>query len=96
MNLMASGAVLCCPSIPAKFCPWEHSKEFVVTSIYLTQQFGELGSLLLGKINVIDLLAADPFFGGWGILRFMNVAFVAGDEGPTSKTKTTENKPGRA
>ena len=65
------------PVNTAEVLPLGASKEFVVTSIYLTQRFGELGSLLLGKINVVDLLAADPFFGGWGILRFMNVAFVA-------------------
>jgi porin len=65
------------PVNTAEVLPLGASKEFVVTSIYLTQRFGELGSLLLGKIAVVDLLAADPFFGGWGILRFMNVAFVA-------------------
>jgi porin len=32
---------------------------------------------MLGKINVIDLLASHPFFGGWGTDRFWNVAFVA-------------------
>jgi porin len=30
---------------------------------------------------VIDLLANDPFFAGWGIDRFMNLAFVAPPDG---------------
>jgi porin len=37
--------------------------------------------LLVGKINVIDLLAADPVFGGWGTRRFMNLVFVAPPSG---------------
>jgi porin len=32
---------------------------------------------MIGKINMIDLLASDPFFGGWGNERFMNVAIAA-------------------
>jgi porin len=36
---------------------------------------------LLGGINVVDLLARDPFFGGWGIHRFDNIAFVAPPSG---------------
>lgn len=50
------------------------------TSLYYSQRWGGT-SLLLGKINAIDLLANDPFFGGWGIDRFMNLAFVAPPSG---------------
>lgn len=51
------------------------------TSIYLSQKIDARTSLLIGKINAIDLLAGDPFFGGWGTQRFMNVAFVAPPSG---------------
>jgi porin len=51
------------------------------SSIYLSQRIDPRTSLLVGKINVIDLLARDPFFGGWGTQRFMNLAFVAPPSG---------------
>jgi hypothetical protein len=51
-------------------------EELEATSLYVSQRWGGT-SLLLGKINAIDLLANDPFFGGWGIDRFMNLVFVA-------------------
>jgi porin len=58
------------------------SKDTVVaSSLYLSHQFGDRTSLLIGKINVVDLLAGDLFFGGWGNRRFMNVAFVAPPSG---------------
>jgi porin len=53
---------------------------WAASSLYLTQEFDDV-SLTLGKVNVIDLLAGDPFFGGWGTQRFMNVAFVAPPSG---------------
>ncbi|MGL4541748.1 MAG: carbohydrate porin, partial [Polymorphobacter sp.] len=42
--------------------------------------------LLVGKINVLDLLARDPFFGGWGTQRFMNLVFVAPPSGVVPAT----------
>jgi porin len=59
--------------------PLGSPEQLEATSLYVSQRWGGT-SLLLGKINVIDLLANDPFFGGWGIDRFMNLVFVA----PTS------------
>jgi porin len=61
--------------------PLGDPEEIVASSIYLTQRFGDSTSLMLGKINAVDLLAGDPFFGGWGIHRFMNLAFVAPPSG---------------
>jgi porin len=52
----------------------------VASSLYLSQQFGDV-NLLIGKINALDLLANDPFFGGWGTQRFMNISFVAPPSG---------------
>ena len=61
--------------------PLSAADEIVASSLYLTQKFGDRVSVMLGKINVVDLLASDPFFGGWGNTRFMNVAFVAPPSG---------------
>lgn len=55
--------------------------EIVASSIYLTQSLGDHVNLMLGKINALDLLASDSFFGGWGIHRFQNVAFAAPPSG---------------
>lgn len=60
--------------------PLGSSEQLEATSLYVSQRWGGT-SLLLGKINAIDLLANDPFFGGWGIDRFMNLAFVAPPSG---------------
>ena len=57
-----------------------------VTSIYLAQALGAKTNLLVGKINAIDLLASDPFFGGWGTKRFQNIAFVAPPSGVVPPT----------
>lgn len=76
-------------SLGGTFFPTNSGMEFpsdspdtlVATSLYLSQQFGSQTSLLVGKINALDLLENDPFFGGWGIHRFMNAVFVAPPSG---------------
>jgi porin len=60
--------------------PLGSPEQLEATSLYYSQRWGGT-SLLVGKINAIDLLANDPFFGGWGIDRFMNAAFVAPPSG---------------
>ncbi|MDF0546567.1 carbohydrate porin [Sphingobium sp. H39-3-25] len=57
-----------------------------VTSLYLVQKLARETSLILGKINAVDLLAGDPFFGGWGTRRFQNLAFVAPPSGVVPPT----------
>lgn len=52
----------------------------VASSLYFSQSLGDF-SLMLGKINAVDLIASDPFYGGWGATRFMNIAFVAPPSG---------------
>jgi porin len=52
----------------------------VASSLYFSQKAGDF-SMMLGKINAVDLVANDPFYGGWGNTRFMNVAFVAPPSG---------------
>ena len=61
-------------------------ERLVATSLYLTQRLGDSTNLMLGKINALDLLAADPFFGGWGRDRFTNIAFVAPPSGVVPPT----------
>ena len=51
--------------------------EVVATSLYYSQRFGDATRLMVGKINALDLLASNPFFGGWGTDRFWNLAFFA-------------------
>ena len=69
------------PTNTGSILPLNGKDSLVASSIYLTQRLGESGSLLIGKINAVDLLAGDPFFGGWGNHRFMNLALVAPPSG---------------
>lgn len=52
-----------------------------LSSVYLGQRFGESVSLLLGKINIIDIAAARPFAGGAGMDSFWNMVFTATPSG---------------
>ncbi len=56
--------------------PLASKDELVATSLYVSQRFGATTRLMIGKINVLDLISG-PFFGGWGTDRFWNLAFVA-------------------
>lgn len=55
--------------------------QLVASSIYYSHKVEDQGSLMLGKINALDLMAGDPFFGGWGRDRFSNIAFTAPPSG---------------
>ena len=61
--------------------PSDSPDTLVATSLYLSQRFGDRTSLLLGKINALDLVENDLFFGGWGNHRFMNAVFAAPPSG---------------
>ena len=65
----------------ALFWPVGTPEELVATSLYFTQKVGDRSSIALGKFNPVDLLAADPFYGGWGIDRFMNLILAAPPSG---------------
>ncbi len=66
--------------------PLTGAGRFEATSLYLSQKIDKRTTLLVGKINAVDLLAGDPFFGGWGTQRFMNLAFVAPPSGVVPPT----------
>lgn len=57
-----------------------------VTSIYIAQNLGTKTNLLVGKINALDLLAGDPFFGGLGTKRFQKLTFVGPPSGVVPPT----------
>ena len=69
------------PTHTSGLLPLGGDGEVIVTSLYLSQRFGDATRLMLGKINAIDLIASHPFFGGWGTDRFWHVAFVAPPSG---------------
>ena len=57
--------------------PSNSPDELVATSLYFSQRFGDRTSLMVGKINALDLLENDLYFGGWGIRRSWNSVWVA-------------------
>ena len=65
----------------ALYWPVDTPEELVATSLYFTQKVGDRSSIAFGKFNPVDLLAADPFYGGWGTDRFMNLILVAPPSG---------------
>jgi len=69
------------PVSSGSILPVGEEDRLVASSLYLNQRIGDSGRLLFGKINVIDLLARDPFIGGWGNHRFMNLALMAPPSG---------------
>lgn len=76
-NLPGSRGGVLIPNNTIMFLPIGETEKVVASSLYFTQKLSNSASLMLGKINVVDLLANDPFFGGWGNIRFMHGAFVA-------------------
>lgn len=58
----------------------------VASSIFYSQKLWDSASFIVGKINAVDLLAGDPFFGGWARDRFTNIAFVAPPSGVVPPT----------
>lgn len=55
--------------------PFTQPGQWSLSSLYLRQRWGGT-RVMLGKVNVIDLQAQNPFFGGWGMDRFQNLALV--------------------
>jgi porin len=75
------GTVL--PQNSATNFPVDSRDDVVATSLYVSQRFGDSTRLMVGKINTLDLLARNPFFGGWGTDRFQLVSFAAPPNGIT-------------
>lgn len=73
------GALL--PSNTGALLPSGEDNRLVMTSLYLAQAVGKSNALLVGKINMLDLLDGDPVLGGGGTQRFQHIAFVAPPNG---------------
>ena len=69
------------PANTALISPTTGEGRVVVTSLFATQRLGQSSSILFGKINLLDLLAAAPFMGGRGIDGFMHIAFAGPPSG---------------
>ena len=54
---------------------------FDVSSLYFGQSFGKGAALLVGKMNMIEVVASKPFMGGAGIDSFWNHTFTATPSG---------------
>ena len=54
---------------------------FDVSSLYFGQSFGKGVALLVGKMNMIEVVASKPFMGGAGIDSFWNHTFTATPSG---------------
>lgn len=70
------------PVSTSAILPLSRPNEWSLTSLYLRQKWGGT-RLMIGKVNVIDLYSQNPFFGGWGIERFQNLALVLPPTGVT-------------
>lgn len=75
------GGTIALVNTALSFPGMEGSERSDLSSVYFAQRFGHSVSLLLGKINIIDLASTRPFLGGAGIDSFWNVLFVAPPNG---------------
>jgi porin len=73
------------PVNTAAILPLTNPGQWSLSSLYLRQRWAGT-RLMLGKVNVIDLQSQNPFFGGWGIDRFQNLALVLPPTGVTPAT----------
>ncbi|WP_226634158.1 carbohydrate porin [Novosphingobium profundi] len=77
-GLGRGGALL--PTNTGAFLPLS-GKGPELTSLYVLQKMGPTTNLIVGKVNAVDLLDSDPFFGGMGNRRFKSIVFVAPPSG---------------
>jgi len=59
----------------------EGADAFDFSSVYLMQKFGSAFSLMVGKVNLVDLAANRPFMGGAGINAWWNATFAVPPSG---------------
>ena len=73
------------PVNTAAILPLTAPGQWSLSSLYLRQRWGGT-RVMVGKVNVIDLQRQSPFFGGWGVDRFQNLALVLPPTGVTPAT----------
>lgn len=76
-SINGAGGTLVPPNTALLFPGMDGDDAFDLSSVYLTQHFGDSVTLLLGKMNMMDLAANKPFMGGAGIDSFWNLTFAA-------------------
>lgn len=80
-TINGSGGTLVPPNTALIFPGMEGSDAFDLSSVYFTQHFSKSVTLLVGKINMMDIAAVKPFMGGAGIDSFWNLTFAAPPSG---------------
>jgi porin len=76
-SINGAGGTLVPPNTALIFPGMNDADAFDLSSVYIQQQFSDSVSLLLGKINMMDIAARKPFMGGAGIDSFWNLTFAA-------------------
>lgn len=80
-SINGAGSTLVPANTALVFPGMEDSDAFDLSSVYFQKQFDDSVSLLIGKINMMDVAARTPFKGGAGIDSFWNLTFVAPPSG---------------
>ncbi len=75
------GGVVSPPNTALLFPGLDGADAFDLSSVYFQQKFNDSVTLLVGKINMIDLAGMKPFNGGSGINSFWNLTFAAPPSG---------------
>lgn len=80
-SINGAGGTLVPTNTALVFPGMEGSDAFDLSSVYFQQHFSKSVTLLVGKINMMDIAARTPFKGGAGIDSFWNLTFVAPPSG---------------
>lgn len=80
-SINGAGGTLVPPNTALLFPGMGGADAFDLSSVYFQQHFSKSVSMLIGKINMMDIAAIKPFMGGAGIDSFSNLTFVAPPSG---------------
>ncbi|MEK8180811.1 carbohydrate porin [Flavobacterium buctense] len=75
------GGVLLPKNTALAFPGMNGSDYFDISSLFISQSVGSNKTLMVGKINMVDIASGTRFSGGAGIDNFLNVAFAAPPSG---------------
>lgn len=70
----------------AMLLPEASNDILTLSSLFLTQKFGDQFTASIGRFNTVDFTAFNPYDGGRGITSFWNISFVA----PLIQAKTIQ------
>jgi porin len=70
----------------AMLLPEASNDILTLSSLFVTQKFGDQLTVSVGRFNTVDFTALSPYDGGRGITSFWNIAFVA----PLVEAKTIQ------